>query len=122
MAQPKLKADFFVAPDGTCVLRADPLTPADRRAVFERDGGKCRLCGVQTSLSGARSAWDTHRPVSCQADHIFPRARGGQNNPENIQLLCQPCNSQKGNKTMAELAVYRERISKFWWNRKHDAA
>lgn len=37
-------------------------------------------------------------------DHIQPVSKGGQDIPENLQLLCGACNSLKGNRlTMAEL-------------------
>lgn len=29
-------------------------------------------------------------------DHIIPRARGGSNRFDNLQLACEPCNNQKG--------------------------
>ena len=35
-------------------------------------------------------------------DHIVPRARGGTDHMENLQLLCNACNSMKGTKTQAE--------------------
>lgn len=35
-------------------------------------------------------------------DHIIPLSRGGSHWPDNRQLLCRPCNSSKGTKTMAE--------------------
>ena len=38
-----------------------------------------------------------------QKDRIVPGAKGGQYTEENIQLLCQPCNSTKGDKDMAYL-------------------
>jgi len=31
-------------------------------------------------------------------DHILPKSRGGGNNINNYQPMCQPCNSKKGNK------------------------
>ncbi|MCY4009126.1 MAG: DNA methyltransferase [Anaerolineaceae bacterium] len=37
-----------------------------------------------------------------QVDHIVPQSRGGTDHIENLQLLCPPCNSSKGSKTMAE--------------------
>ncbi|MDE0243367.1 MAG: DNA methyltransferase [Candidatus Kaiserbacteria bacterium] len=36
-------------------------------------------------------------------DHITPQSHGGQDVPENIQLLCGTCNSIKGDKDMAYL-------------------
>ena len=38
-----------------------------------------------------------------QKDRIIPGAKGGQYTEENIQLLCQPCNSTKGDKDMTYL-------------------
>jgi len=33
-----------------------------------------------------------------QIDHSTPRAKGGKTVPENLQLLCRPCNLKKGDK------------------------
>ena len=52
-----------------------------RELVFARDGGRCVLCG------------SFERP---QLDHITPWSRGGSDLPSNLQVLCQPCNIQKG--------------------------
>jgi hypothetical protein len=47
-----------------------------RRAVFERDGGKCVECGSTFDL---------------QYDHVIPVALGGATTVENLQLLCGDC-------------------------------
>lgn len=51
-----------------------------RRAVFERDGGRCVECCSNFDL---------------QYDHILPIALGGATSLENLQLLCGPCNRAK---------------------------
>jgi 5-methylcytosine-specific restriction endonuclease McrA len=52
-----------------------------RRAVFERDGGRCVGCGAEFDL---------------QYDHVIPVALGGASTAENLELLCAPCNRRKG--------------------------
>ena len=43
-------------------------------------------------------------------DHIVPRARGGTDHMDNLQLLCNACNSLKGTRTQAEfLAALQSR-------------
>lgn len=58
-----------------------PIPEAIRRAVMERDGYRCRACGVWHSLT---------------IDHVRPVAAGGSDDLENLQTLCRSCNSSKG--------------------------
>ena len=59
-----------------------------------------RLYGEQ---EGVCAGCDTHFPFRVMdADHILPRSRGGNDHPDNLQLLCSGCNRSKGGKTMAE--------------------
>ena len=47
----------------------------------KRRGGRCAACGGDELL---------------QFDHVIPVALGGSSTPENLQLLCAPCNREKG--------------------------
>jgi len=59
-----------------------PRVPLEvRRAVFERDGFKCRVCGSDQRI---------------ELDHIVPISKGGPSTLENLQPLCKPCNLAKG--------------------------
>jgi 5-methylcytosine-specific restriction endonuclease McrA len=58
--------------------------------LLERQSCLC-LCGKVTFSGGNHTV-----------DHYISLSRGGSNNITNLQLLCKPCNSQKGVKTMEE--------------------
>lgn len=50
--------------------------------VWQRDQASCVKCGSATEL---------------QFDHIIPVSLGGASTPENLQILCGPCNRTKSN-------------------------
>lgn len=59
------------------------IATAIKRAVWSRDKGRCVQCSATEEI---------------EYDHILAVAHGGENSVENIQLLCRPCNRQKGPK------------------------
>lgn len=62
--------------------RGRGVIPEDvKQLVWARDQGRCRICGSNVEL---------------QFDHIIPWSMGGATSPENIQVLCGPCNRRKG--------------------------
>lgn len=60
------------------------FTEEQKKAVLERDGYKCVICG-----RGRREGVELH------VDHIKPRYLGGQSTIENAQTLCSRCNFLK---------------------------
>lgn len=95
MAQPQLRARFFVDRSGVVIQKASVLPRRTLRKIYDRDGGKCTKCGAKVARYG-HSVYPGK--LSAAVDHIFPRARGGQNEETNLRLLCICCNSQKGAK------------------------
>lgn len=96
MAQPQRQANFFVRPDGIVLTKAKPLSPSQRRRIFERDGRTCSECNVAVRWGGSYDSPFSNKPACGAIDHIFPRSRGGQNDDGNLRLLCKSCNSSKG--------------------------
>lgn len=54
-----------------------------KKIVWDRDGGKCVLCGSTINL---------------EFDHEIPFSLGGSNRTENIRVLCKDCNRKKSAK------------------------
>lgn len=80
------------------------------RASEGKKGIHCKACGLRAEYfaveSFSRSVYPSHHvnlygkrnetEVLFTMDHILPRARGGKDNLNNAQVMCQPCNSRKG--------------------------
>lgn len=69
-------------------LTAKQSTRKTRNRLIERDGGSCRKCGIPGE--------DLPEGEVLHVDHIIPIARGGSDELANKQLLCPPCNMEKG--------------------------
>ncbi len=80
--------------------RARNIPQAVRDKVFESDGGRCTFVGNDGKR--CESDWNL------QIDHIIPHARGGDNSPENLRLLCA-----NHNKLEAERAFGKNHMKKF---------
>lgn len=71
-----------------------PAIPAFiRRAVVERDGHVCYLCGRRVYTDGRAKRWPRRRLT---LDHVVPYSRGGSDSYENLRVCCLSCNSIKG--------------------------
>jgi len=60
-----------------------PISNRIRKAVFERDAYRCQQCGDWHDLT---------------VDHIHPESKGGTLDMNNLQTLCNTCNSTKGDR------------------------
>lgn len=65
-------------------------TPEEIEAILISQGFCCAGCSI---------SFTKRKPT---IDHIIPVSRGGTDDPSNLQLLCQPCNSSKGTRTNHE--------------------
>lgn len=96
MAQPKLRAQFFVTPCGRAFPKARPLLRSEKFRFYERSVKRCAECGCSVRFGGTTASPFEHVPAAGHIDHVVPRARGGQNDNSNLQLLCISCNTAKG--------------------------
>lgn len=98
-ARDKQELEFFQQKDVKAkeVAKRRRVSPTQRKTVLERDGYKCRICGI------SRQYFDDKAPglgeyLRLEIDHIVPIAQGGTSDESNLQCLCWRCNSLKGSK------------------------
>lgn len=61
--------------------------------LFERDHGRCKLCGCELSMD---TKWP--HPRTPTRDHVIPLTKGGTHERANLQLACAECNVRKSNR------------------------
>jgi 5-methylcytosine-specific restriction endonuclease McrA len=66
--------------------------PHHRKVILDRDSWKCRCCGVD--VHDRRD----NTPDKAHIDHIVPISKGGNSEPDNLQVLCRTCNLSKADK------------------------
>ena len=69
-----------------------------KNELYGQQEGKCAGCKVLFPFR------------NMTVDHIIPKSKGGQDNEENLQLLCGACNSMKGNRDMAYLLAKLQKM------------
>jgi 5-methylcytosine-specific restriction endonuclease McrA len=95
MAQPKLQAQFFIDASGCATPKARSLLRSEKFSFYQRSAKRCAECSRPVRFGGTTAS--PFEPVSAgHIDHVIPRARGGQNDASNLQLLCISCNTAKG--------------------------
>ena len=72
-----------------------------RRALVEGNGGAfTSVEWFNLKVAYANSCAFCGEVADLTVDHIVPISRGGRNDISNIQPLCRPCNSKKGNRLL----------------------
>jgi len=67
-------------------LNIREFTPNQKREAYERQAGLCKVCGEHFGID------------DMEADHIKPWCNGGKTEPDNCQMLCKTCHSQKSSR------------------------
>jgi 5-methylcytosine-specific restriction endonuclease McrA len=81
-----------------------PFTRKGKAAVkqenAEKNDGKnrCEACEAETVPSQQHQKGVTPPKNEAQVDHVIPRAKGGDGEPDNGQVLCRECNIKKSDK------------------------
>ena len=98
------------------------IAPAIRSAVLQRDGYRCRYCGIPVVHVDIRKLahrlypdavpWEPydvtkqHSGFACfwlQFDHVVPHSHGGRSSPDNVVISCALCNFGKDKYTLRQL-------------------
>lgn len=81
-----------------------------KQLVWERDNYICRYCGTDLYNNYAlwlrwvcfhNKKWGYRVPTKERptVDHVIPRSKGGETTTANLVTCCQPCNTEKDNKS-----------------------
>ncbi|KPL12652.1 HNH endonuclease [candidate division WOR_3 bacterium SM1_77] len=62
-----------------------------KKNVIKRDNHQCQYCGKRTGLM--------------TADHILPKAVGGEESWENLICACHECNNKKGDRSLKQAGM-----------------
>jgi 5-methylcytosine-specific restriction endonuclease McrA len=136
----------WVRPDLNVVFRSPPgdtrqllkgmrdpdrdIVPATRAAVLQRDGYRCRYCGIPVVHADIRKLahhlypdavpWDQfdpakqHSAFAClwlQFDHVVPHSHGGRSSVDNVVVSCALCNYGKDKYTLRQLDLTDPRLT-----------
>jgi 5-methylcytosine-specific restriction endonuclease McrA len=98
----------------TFTLVDKPVTLQEGLKILERDGYRCRYCGLDGTASFENA-------LVMSVDFVLPRARKGKKDPNNLVACCWSCNTIKGKRiyrnfddAKAHVVAKREELRKVW--------
>ena len=77
--------------------RGLPWEKIDKRQLYERDGGRCHLCGKRVAFE------------VMTLDHMVPMVRGGGYTWANLKVAHRSCNCSKGDTVVVHQMALNER-------------
>jgi 5-methylcytosine-specific restriction endonuclease McrA len=99
-----------------------PVTLQEGIKILERDGYRCRYCGLDGNASFENA-------LVMSVDFVVPRARKGKRDPNNLVACCHPCNTIKGKRVYrsfdeakAYVLARREELYKIWESKARSTA
>lgn len=106
------------------------IAPAIKFAVLQRDGYRCRYCGIPVVHANIRKLahrlypdavpWEPydvtkqHSGFAClwlQFDHVVPHSHGGRSSLDNVVISCALCNFGKDKYTLLQLNLADPRLT-----------
>lgn len=110
-------------PKPTPDARGQKVSSGTKRDVVQRDGFRCRYCGLYVIPDTVRKRLSLEYPVEVpwgstntsqhaafqalwlQYDHVVPLSGGGANDPTNVVVTCAACNFMKWDYHLEELGL-----------------
>jgi len=104
------------------------LTRDQKQKLIDRDGLRCRYCGIPLIRSEVRGRirkaypkalrWDKGNcdkhaaflAMDVQFDHVAPFSRNGTDEIDNFVVACAPCNCGRMNNTLDEVGLLDPRL------------
>lgn len=71
------------------------------RSLFQKQRGKCYICGEQMTLK-------LDRPNTATVDHVVPRSKALYPNKRNRKAACFTCNNAKADQSLTEYMVNQQ--------------
>lgn len=70
--------------------------------ILERDLFRCRYCGKRAP------------ETDLEVDHIYPRSKGGSDEPDNLVSTCRDCNRGKGDRVMEPPGIWDRLVGRYF--------